>query len=109
MTIAEIANYMLVDPASEALVDYRIWYIVFNSVEAGCWFAFALFVFIRHLRFRRTRFEALYAFSFFVFGLSDVIEVSGLTVLLLLLKGTCIFALIPLRHLVIQHYPGWRF
>lgn len=109
MTVTEIANYLLVDPASEALRDYRPWYVGFNWIEAGCWFGFALFVLIRHLRFRRTRFEPMYALTFLIFGLTDVVETGGLTVVLLLLKMMCVIALIALRHLVIQHHPGWRF
>lgn len=109
MSIAEIANHLLVDPASEALVDYAPWYVGFNWFEAVCWFAFALFVLIRHLRYRRTWFEPMYALTFVVFGLSDVIETAGLTVLLLLLKMVCVIALIALRHIVVQHHPGRRF
>ncbi len=109
MTISDIANHLLVDPTSDALVDYAPWYVGFNWIEACCWFAFAAFILIRHLRFRRTWFEPMYALSFLVFGLTDVVETGGLTVLLLLLKMMCVIALIALRHLVIQHHPGWRF
>jgi hypothetical protein len=109
MSIVELANFLLVDPASDALADYRPWYVGFNWIEASCWLAFAVFVLIRHLRLRRTPFEPMYALAFLIFAATDVIETTGLTVILLLLKVTCILALIALRKHVVQHHPGWRF
>jgi hypothetical protein len=51
----------------------------------------------------------MYALAFLIFAATDVIETTGLTVILLLLKVTCILALIALRKHVVQHHPGWRF
>ena len=51
----------------------------------------------------------MYALTFVIFAFTDVIETTGLTVILLLLKVVCILALIAQRKLVVQHYPGWRF
>ncbi len=109
MTIVELANFLLVDPSSEALAGYGPWYVGFNWAEAACWVGFALTVFVRHLRCRRTWIEPMYALTFVIFAFTDVIETTGLTVILLLLKVVCILALIAQRKLVVQHYPGWRF
>ncbi|HEX3134926.1 MAG TPA: hypothetical protein VHX44_15270 [Planctomycetota bacterium] len=99
-------NYLLVDPASESLVDYRPWYVVFNWIESACWLGFAVFVCGRHLRYRRTWIEPMYALTFLIFALTDAIETTGLTIILLVLKAVCILALIAQRKLVVQHYSG---
>lgn len=109
LTIHDIANYLLVDPGSDSLVEYRPWYVGFNWCESLCWLGFALVVFARYLRFRRSPFEPLYALTFLIFSASDALETSGLTVLLLLLKATCILALLAQRKIIVQLYPGWRF
>ena len=35
MTIVELANFMLVDPSSEALAGYGPWYVGFNWADAA--------------------------------------------------------------------------
>ena len=109
MTIVDFANYLLVDPASESLVDYQPWYVGFNFFESACWLFFAVVVAVRHARYRKTPFEALYALAFLLFAFTDLVETTGLTVMLLLFKMACFLALIPLRKLVLMHYPSWRF
>ena len=81
-------------------------YVAFNFVEALAWHAFAIFVLYRFLRRRKTRVELLYAFSFLLFGLSDLIEMGGLSVGLLLFKGACIAAILAARQHVLHFYPG---
>lgn len=109
MTILEFANYVLVDPASDSLVDYQPWYVGFNFFESACWLIFGMVVAVRYLRYRKTPFEALYALAFLLFAFTDLVETTGLTVMLLLFKLACLLALIPLRKLVLAHYPLWRF
>ena len=109
MTIVEFANYLLVDPASDSLVDDQPWYVGFNIFESACWLILAVVVAVRHLRYRKTPFEALYALAFLLFVFTDLVETTGLTVMLLLFNLACLLALIPSRKLVFARYPSWRF
>ena len=89
----EFANQLLIDPRDEGLGAFRTPYLVFNSLEALCWLACALAVWIRYARLRRCRTELAYGLSFFAFALSDVLETSGTSLLLLAFKGACLLAI----------------
>lgn len=78
-----------------ALSGYPIWY--FNTLEALCWLACALYVWIRYTRHRKTRAELAYGLAFLAFALSDLLETSGTSLLLLAFKGTSLLAILAYR------------
>ena len=75
---------------------------LFNYIESGLWFLFALIMLINAFRFGKShslyRVTLIAAITFFLFGISDVIEAQtgawwhpfGL----LLLKGGCVLTLV---------------
>jgi hypothetical protein len=72
----------------------------FNLIEAGFWFAVAIFLVLQSLR-RERRFRRVLGWlsaSFFVFGVSDLIEAQTgawwRPVWLLLIKGVCLAAFV---------------
>ena len=81
-------------------------YVGFNAAEAILWWSLAIFVWIRWGRNRQTPLEHLYAISFVVFGLTDVLEMDRYTVGLLMLKGFVLASILLCRHLVLKQYPG---
>gem|GEM_PF-2034367 len=91
------------------LTGYDVLYVPFNAAEALAWFAIAVFVLIRWARYRRTRYEWVYAAAFGLFGLTDLIEMNATTPMLLMLKSACILAIISGRKTVLMNYPGAKF
>jgi hypothetical protein len=92
-----IANQLLINPRDESLGAFRTPYLVFNTLEALCWLACALFVWIRYARHRKTRAELAYGFAFLAFALSDLLETSGTSLLLLAFKGTGLLSILAYR------------
>ncbi|RYD31348.1 MAG: hypothetical protein EOP86_18090 [Verrucomicrobiaceae bacterium] len=90
-------NLRLIDTRGDSLGFLRLPYLIFNAVEAVCWLAVSLVILWRFLRHRKSRREIYYALAFLAFGLSDVIETSGTTALLLLFKGACLLAIAGFR------------
>ena len=81
----------------------------FNLIEAAVWFVFAILVFRRWLKCRRSSLEIAYAFAFLVFGVSDVIEAWKLTSWLLWWKAVNLIILFLLRRTIIRrYYPDQR-
>lgn len=83
-------------------------YVWFNAVEAALWMGLALFVVVRSLRGKRLLVEAVYAFSFFAFGVTDILEMHRLTVGLLGLKLFVLLAILLARQIVIRNYERAR-
>lgn len=83
-------------------------YVGFNAVEALIWFSLAAFVWVRWAKNQRSALEHLYAISFVVFGLTDLLEMDHYTASLLLLKGFVLATILLCRHLVLMHYAGRR-
>lgn len=81
-------------------------YVWFNAIEAGLWGGIGLFVLVRCVRGRRLFVEVVYAFSFFAFGLTDLLEMHRLTVGLLALKLFVLMSILLSRHIVIRNYAG---
>ena len=78
----------------------------FNLFEAAAWFVFAILVFRRWLRYRRSRTEIAYMIAFLLFGVSDVIEAWRLTSWLLWWKALNLIILFLLRRSIIRRcYP----
>lgn len=92
-----VANQLLIDPRDESLGAFRTPYLVFNTLEALCWLACALAVWVRYARHRKDRAELPYGLSFLAFALSDVLETSGTSLLLLAFKGACLLAILGYR------------
>jgi len=76
----------------------------FNLVEAAAWFLFALLVFLRWKRHRRSSLELWYVLAFLLFGLSDLIEMWSLTSWLLWWKGINLVTLFLIRRSVMKRY-----
>ena len=100
-----LITYPLIDTASPSLGRYRVVYISFNVAEAAAWFAIAVFVCYRYMRHRKTWYELLYALSFVLFGVTDLIETHSTTVWLLGFKAACLLAILLGRRLVVGYYP----
>jgi hypothetical protein len=84
-------------------------YVGFNAFEAIAWFAFSLFVGIRFALHRQTWYEILYALSFLVFGVSDVMEMYQTTFGLLIAKGIILMSIIAGRKVALGYYPGAKY
>lgn len=97
-------NYLLIDTAHDSLGAYKLPYIIFNSTEAAIWLLCSLYIMFRWLRTRIDHGELYYGLSFLLFGISDVIETSGMSLLLLLLKGACILAILGYRKQAMTHH-----
>ena len=81
----------------------------FNIFEATAWFIFAILVFFRWLRYRRSATEIAYMIAFFLFGVSDIIEAWKLTSWLLWWKVLNLVVIFSLRRSMIRwHYPDQR-
>ncbi len=104
-----ILNHLLIDPRGNTLGVIRWPYLIFNAVEALCWLGISLAILVRFGKHRKTKAELAYALSFFAFGLSDVIETSGTTLLLLLFKGACLLAILSYRRNIMPLYGTKRF
>jgi hypothetical protein len=76
----------------------------FNVVEASAWFIFAVLVFRRWRRFRKSRIELWYGVAFVLFGISDVVETWALTSWLLWWKAANLLVLFRMRHIVIRRF-----
>lgn len=106
----DFLNYMVINTMDDSLGAFKAPYIIFNALEAVCWFWCASAVLVRYARQRKDRSEILYALSFAAFAISDVIETTGTSIrLLLLLKGVCLLALIGFRTMALASYPGARY
>lgn len=81
-------------------------YSWFNVAEALAWWGIAGYALIRYVRCRRSRVEPLYIALLLVFGLSDVVESTGVTAWLVLCKGLIFSNLVVTRlYLVRVFYP----
>jgi hypothetical protein len=81
----------------------------FNFFEGAAWLLFAALVVRRHLRFRRSPVEVVYAAAFLLFGLTDFREAYSLQSWLLWLKLAILVALFLLRRFVMRtYYPNSR-
>lgn len=110
MSPVETLTYRIVDVSRENLGAYRLFYVGFNAVEALAWFAFAVIVFYRWRRNRKTKLEVVYSVLFLVFGLSDVMEIIAYPLWLLVAKGAILAGLLlTRRHLIRAHYVGKKF
>ena len=104
MNLYDIVNYTVIDTQNGSLGLYQIPYVVFNTTEALIWLYVAVAILVRYLRHGKDKIEILYFLSFLAFALSDVIETSGTTLLLLLFKGACILAIIGYRRKILMQY-----
>jgi hypothetical protein len=105
----DILNYEIICVQRPSLIGWNVFYVIFNYIEAVFWFGIALYVLFRYIKNRKTWYELLYTLSFFVFGVTDLIEVWGMTLGVLLLKGVCLLAIFQGRKLVIEKYPDKKF
>ena len=69
----------------------------FNLAEGAVWLVLAGLVLRRHIRFRQSRLEVIYAGAFFSFALSDFREAWSLDSWLIWLKAVNLGALLWLR------------
>ena len=90
-------NYFIIETSYDNLGSFLIPYIVFNIIESLIWIWCSIYVALRYFKSGNNSNELYYSISYFAFGLSDIIETSGTTALLLLFKGACILAIIEYR------------
>lgn len=93
----------------ESLTPWTIAYISFNAIEAIAWFTIAAIVARRALRGRAGLLEWLYAASFIIFGVTDLLEIVAMPIWLLAVKGIVLGAILLLRAEVLTRHPGARF
>jgi hypothetical protein len=105
----DLLNVPIIDPDAGSWGYVYHGYVGFNAFEAAAWFAICLFVLQRFARKRRTRYEILYALSFFVFGLSDIMEIYRTTLGLLTVKGIILMSILACRKVVLGFYPQAKF
>ena len=96
---------VLIDPDQKTWGLVYYFYVGFNAFEVLAWFAFCLFVAARFVMHKRTWYEILYALSFFVFGISDLMEIYQTTVGLLVMKGIILASILACRKAVLNFYP----
>ena len=94
----DILNYEIICVQRPSLIGWNVFYVIFNYIEAVFWFGIALYVLFRYIKNRKTW-----------FGVTDLIEVWGMTLGVLLLKGVCLLAIFQGRKLVIEKYPDKKF
>ena len=87
-------NYKLIDTSSDVMALYNWVYIPFNLIESVIWFFWSVRVIVKYKKFNQSLVKWIYSLSYFLFGISDVIELSATTPLLLLFKGAIILSLI---------------
>ncbi len=81
-------------------------YHYLNLAEAGVWIVFAFFVARRYLRYKHSLLELLYAFTFFLFAATDLVEAYVLTSWLIWLKAIVLLALLWIRiYIRVRYYP----
>jgi len=97
-------DYTITQCGNEPVGWFDTLYVSFNWFEAAAWFALALFIWGRFLKYRRTKIELSYGFYVFVFGVTDVLEVYELTVNLLLIKAAVLCCILACRAYVIREY-----
>ncbi len=116
MSVKEVFGWLFVEtwwtwdrPPGQvkSLQDHLCHY--FNLCEATAWFIFAMLVFRRWLRYRRSSTEIAYLIAFLLFGVSDIIEAWKLTSWLLWWKVLNLAILLLLRRTIIcRYYPDQR-
>jgi hypothetical protein len=79
-------------------------YSSFNIVEGIFWVGFAIIVLRRYLQHRKSYWEIGYSFVFLLFGLTDFIESSQMSVPLLMAKAVILVVLFSLRSFVRKKY-----
>ena len=99
-------DWKLIDTASPWIADYNWLYLPFNALEALAWLVCAVVTWRRHRHRRPARVVWFQVLAFALFGLSDVIELSGTTPLLLLFKLALIIALVHGRRLLAAPLPA---
>jgi hypothetical protein len=93
----QVCNFLLINTRDDSLGAVKWPYLIFNAGGAVCWLGVAVAILRRHLKFRKSKSEVGYMLAFMAFGLSDFIETSGTTLLLLLFKGACLLAILACR------------
>lgn len=79
-------------------------YRAMNVIEGAAWLVFSGLVFARWVRFRRSRWELVYALAFVTFGLSDFREAFILESWLLFAKLVNLIGLFLLRRAVMRRF-----
>jgi hypothetical protein len=87
----EYLNYLIINTQDDSLGIIRIPYVVFNGFESVCWICCAIYISRRCLKNSGGREELYYALAYFSFALGEMIEMCGVTVLLLLFKGASLW------------------
>lgn len=88
---------------------FAVVYHSFNLFEGAAWCLLAALVLRRFAKYRRSRLEPVYAFTFAAFGASDFREAYCLQSWLIAAKFVNLVVLLRLRsHLIKRHYPQSR-
>ena len=97
-------NTVLTEYRNQASQPHEYFYVWFNWLEGFLWFAIALYVLIRFLINRRSPVELCYVCYLISFGITDLMEVTRLTVGLLAVKGLVLLGILVCRHYTLQAY-----
>ena len=103
MDIYEILNYKLLDTSSDLMLSYNWIYIPFNYVEALIWFGYIPRTILKYGKSHNRKMVLLQSLNFLLFGISDVIETSSTSVLLILFKLAILLALIGTHKAIISN------
>ena len=90
----QFLNYKIIDTSSEVMSEYNWIYIPFNAIESMIWFFCSIRVWMKYRKNMDFPAKFIYSMAFLLFSLSDIIELSATTPLLLLFKGSIILILV---------------
>jgi hypothetical protein len=92
--IYQILNFKILDTSWPIMQEYNWVYQPFNAIEAAIWLGYIPRTIIKYGKSAPRSIIALQCISFLLFSLSDVIEISSTSVLLILFKAAVLIALI---------------
>jgi hypothetical protein len=101
--IYEVLNYKILDTAWPIMQEYNWIYQPFNAIESAIWLAYIPRTIIKYGKSAPRLIISLQCISFFLFSLSDMIEITSTSVLLILFKAAILIALIVGHRAIISN------
>lgn len=101
-----IWNYEFLTTDFTNATTFTVTYVSFNAIEALIWFAVGSYVLIRYARRGKSAFNLMYAAAFAIFAISDLLEIVGYSLALLMLKAVTLGLILACRAIVLAEYPG---
>jgi hypothetical protein len=94
MDIYDVLNYRLLDTSSEIMLTYNWIYKPFNVIEAIIWIAYIPKTIWKYGNKKNKNLITLQCFNFRMFSMTDLVELSATTVILVLWKLAILLALV---------------